>query len=393
VVEGAAVRVSIVCVERLSETTPPKLNGLPVGGISAKLREIGDDSDVNDFCSCEPLDENRHVAFVGGQKDGPFDIDARFARKLLTAPLNPNGRPNSDVVRRWLNGRAILEPTSDLWIIDFGERTLEEASLYEQPFKYVYENLKPLRATNRDKRRREKWWLHGRPGMVAKAAFSGSKCCIATPLTTKHRVFRYFPTEQFPDNSAVVIARDDAVTFGLLHSRAHRLWFLESCSFLGVGNDPRYTSTTCFETFPFPEGLTPDVPAETYATDPRAIAIAEAAKKLNELREAWINPEDLVKRVPEVVPGYPDRIEAVDDKAAAVLKKRTLTKLYNERPVWLDQAHRALDEAVSAAYGWPADLSDEEVLMKLFELNQERAFVGSGHAELPISIAEASSTP
>jgi hypothetical protein len=73
------------------------------------------------------------------------------------------------------------------------------------------------------------------------------------------------------------------------------------------------------------------------------------------LREAWLNPPDLVERVPEVVPELPDRIVPVSPKATAILKKRTLTNLYNERPAWLDNAHRDLDAAVAAAYGWPAD--------------------------------------
>jgi type II restriction/modification system DNA methylase subunit YeeA len=142
---------------------------------------------------------------------------------------------------------------------------------------------------------------------------------------------------------------------------------------LGVGNDPRFTHTSTFETFPFPEGLTPNIPAADYAKNPRAKAIATAAARLDELREAWLNPPDLVQRGPEVVPGYPDRILPVDDKAAEVLKKRTLTNLYNERPAWLDNAHRDLDAAVAAAYGWPADLSDEQILERLFALNQQRA--------------------
>jgi type II restriction/modification system DNA methylase subunit YeeA len=131
--------------------------------------------------------------------------------------------------------------------------------------------------------------------------------------------------------------------------------------------------TKTFETFPFPEGLTPDIPASSYAADSHAISIAEAARRLNELRQAWLNPADLVEREPEVVPGYPDRIAPKDDKAAAILKKRTLTNLYNERPVWLVHAHRALDEAVAVAYGWPGDLSDDEILERLFRMNQERA--------------------
>ncbi|MGH7004909.1 MAG: class I SAM-dependent DNA methyltransferase, partial [Alphaproteobacteria bacterium] len=133
------------------------------------------------------------------------------------------------------------------------------------------------------------------------------------------------------------------------------------------------TSTTTFRTFPFPEGLTPNIPAKDYAADPRAIRIAAAAKVLNDLREAWLNPADLVKRVPEVVPGYPDRILPVGPKAEAELKKRTLTNLYNQRPQWLANAHRALDAAVAAAYGWPADLSDDEILARLLALNLERA--------------------
>ncbi|MDR3489124.1 MAG: hypothetical protein P4M05_30020 [Bradyrhizobium sp.] len=113
--------------------------------------------------------------------------------------------------------------------------------------------------------------------------------------------------------------------------------------------------------------------AADYASDPRAIHIATAAKRLNELRENWLNPADLVKRVPEVVAGYPDRLLPVDDKAAAVLKKRTLTNLYNERPTWLANAHRDLDEAVAAAYGWPKDISDEDALERLLALNLERS--------------------
>ena len=124
---------------------------------------------------------------------------------------------------------------------------------------------------------------------------------------------------------------------------------------------------------PFPRGLTPNIPAAQYADDPRAIRIADVARRLNELRENWLNPPDLVMRVPEVVPGYPDRILPVNEKAAKELKKRTLTKLYNARPAWLDNVHRELDEAVASAYGWPADLSDDEILKRLLDLNLARA--------------------
>lgn len=180
------------------------------------------------------------------------------------------------------------------------------------------------------------------------------------------------------DSAIIAIARDDDTTFGILHSRFHELWALRMGTFLGVGNDPRYTPSTTFETFPFPEGLTPNIPAADYAADPRAQAIAQAAARLNELRENWLNPPDLVVREPEVVPGYPDRILPRDDAAAKELARRTLTNLYNARPAWLDHAHRALDEAVADAYGWGDDfraglLTDDEILARLFRLNQQRA--------------------
>ena len=94
-------------------------------------------------------------------------------------------------------------------------------------------------------------------------------------------------------------------------------------------------------------------------------------RRLNEHRDNWLNPSDLMVRKPEVVPGYPDRIVPRDEDAAKELKKRTLTNLYNQRPTWLDNIHQELDAAVAAAYGWPADLSDEEILEGLFNLNQK----------------------
>lgn len=114
------------------------------------------------------------------------------------------------------------------------------------------------------------------------------------------------------------------------------------------------------------------------SADPRAQAIATAATPLNELRENWLNPPDLVVREPEVVPGYPDRILPKDEAAAKALAKRRLTNLYNSRPAWLDHAHRALDEAVADAYGWVDDfraglLTDDDILSRLFRLNQERS--------------------
>ena len=169
----------------------------------------------------------------------------------------------------------------------------------------------------------------------------------------------------------------------------------------GVGNDPTYNAKSCFETFPFPAGLTPAdtahqrtepieggalIPAELPdAVRAAAEPIARAAQRLDALRQNWLNPPEWTRRVPEVVPlgmsasPYPDRIEPRPDLAEAdakALQKRTLTNLYNQHPAWLSGAHATLDAAVAAAYGWtdysPA-MPDDEILRRLLALNRARA--------------------
>ena len=192
---------------------------------------------------------------------------------------------------------------------------------------------------------------------------------IVTPTVAKHRVFVWLDARVCPDHQLIVIARDDDTTFGILHSRFHEAWSLRLGTWLGKGNDPRYTPTTTFETFPFPEGLSPDIPAADHADDPRAAAIAEAARRLVELRERWVNPPELVEWVDEPAAGYPRRLAPRGESAAKELRTRTLTSLYNARPQWLVDAHAALDAAVAVAYGWDPAISDEEALSDLLAFN------------------------
>ncbi len=153
------------------------------------------------------------------------------------------------------------------------------------------------------------------------------------------------PKKSYPTNLVVAFARDDDYFFGVLHSRAHEVWSLRMGTWLGKGNDPRYTPTTTFETFPFPR-----------PTDEQREAIGAAAKELDEKRRAWLDPE------------------GADE---ATLKKRTLTNLYNARPTWLAQLHDRLDRAVWCAYGWddpePATVEEDVILSRLLVLNLERA--------------------
>ena len=144
---------------------------------------------------------------------------------------------------------------------------------------------------------------------------------------------------------------------------------------MGKGNNPVYSATTTFQTFPFPAGLEPNVPAANYAEVPSALTIATTATNLVKLRDHWLNPPEWVDWVEEPVPGYPKRPVPRNAAAASALKQRTLTKLYNERPAWLSYAHEALDAAVAEAYGWPIAISEDDALTALLDLNLQRSRV------------------
>jgi type II restriction/modification system DNA methylase subunit YeeA len=168
---------------------------------------------------------------------------------------------------------------------------------------------------------------------------------IGTPALSKHRLFVWLDGRILPDHQLYIFGRNDDYFFGVLHSQVHELWSLMKGT--SLEDRPRYTPKTPFETFPFPWP-----PGREPIDDPVVNAIADAAQELVEKRDIWLNPPGL------------SEIE---------LKKRTLTNLYNQRPTWLDLAHKKLDGAVFSAYAWPEDLTDQDILEQLLALNLQRA--------------------
>jgi len=366
VINGAAVRVSLVCFSRPDDgaTLEQRLNGQLVDVVHPDL------TGNVDLTKAQRLCRNIGIAFMGDTKGGPFDVPGDQAREWLREPTNPNGRPNSDVLRPWVNGMDLTRRPAGKWIVDFGwSMGQEETALYEAPFQHAKEHVYPMRKQNDREAYRIYWWRHvePRPGMWK--ALNGLSRYIATPRVAKHRLFVWLDVRICPDSAVIAIARNDDTTFGILHSRFHEAWSLRLGS--SLEDRPRYTPTTTFETFPFPKGLSPDIPGSDYANDPRAIAIAEAARRLIELRDRWLNPPEWVKWVDEPVPRYPKHPMPRDEATAKELKKRTLTNLYNARPQWLADAHAALDAAVAEAYGWDAGISEDEALGELLALNIE----------------------
>ncbi len=343
ILSGANVHISFVGQDDSTETDR-SLDGLRVATINSDL------TTGLDLTMAHKLAENARVAFYADVKAGPFDIPASIARLMLVAP-NPDGRSNADVVRPWANGSDVAGRSRGLWIVDFGvDMTEAEAALYEMPFEYIREHVQPIRASTRRPAYRDRWWLHAEPIPGMRAALSGLRRYIATPATAKHRVFEWLDCRVLADHALVVFARDDDYSFGILQSRVHELWSRGTGTQLReVESGFRYTPTTTFETFPFP-----------YAAGEQRERVGDAARRLVELRDGWLNPPGL---------------------DPADLERRTLTNLYNERPTWLDHAHSALDAAVSSAYGWTVGLSDAETLNRLLTLNLERAASQSGRAD------------
>ncbi len=374
VLAGANVHVSMVGFDN-GKQHERVLDGKAVTTINSNL------SAVANLTEARQLSANADLVFMGDTKGGKFDLPEADAFAMLHEP-NPHGLPNSDVVVPWANGFDITRRSRGMWIVNFGTEPLEsKASAYEAPFKFIRKHVRELRLKNNREAYRDYWWRHveARPGMLAALApLPRFLVCVAL---SKHSLFVWLEAPLLPDHQLFAFARADDYFFGVVHSRFHAVWALRQGTRLETR--PRYTPTTCFETFPFPR-----------PTPAQEAPIAIASRNLNELRERWLNPPEwTVERILEF-PGtfngpwaryvvnpdksgvgtvrYP-RLEPRDADCAAKLKKRTLTNLYNERPGWLDLAHKKLDSAVAAAYGWPTDLSDEQILERLLALNLQRA--------------------
>ena len=332
VIDGAAVRVSLVCFSRAGDgsVAGTQLDGESVDEIYADLTARRGAVGV-DLTSVRRLPGNAGVAFMGDTKGGPFDVTGDQAREWLRLPANPNGRTNADVLKPWVNGMDLTRRPAGKWIVDFGwTMSAGDAALYEEPFRWASEHVYPMRQKNRREAYREYWWRHVEPRQGMWQALDGLSRYIATPTVAKHRLFVWCDARICPDHQLIVIARDDDTTFGILHSRFHQIWALR----LGTSLEdrPRYTPSTTFETFPFPPGLTPDNPTSDYADDPRALAVALETQRLIALRDRWLNPPEWVEWVDEPVPGYPKRPVPRDEDSAKALKKRTLTNLYKCPP-------------------------------------------------------------
>ena len=419
ILAGANVHVSMVGFDNGTQNQR-SLDGASVASIHPNL------SAQSDLTTATLLHANEGIGFIGLLPAGPFVITEEKAIELLAAP-NAHNVCSSDVLRPYFNGADIVKRSSGSWVVDYDSRNSDEAAKFEAVFDYTVRFIKEARLKSNSSNRPKLWWLFGRNRPEFRATAVDPNRFLATARVAKHRIFVWRDGCCLPDSATVGFARSDDYFLGILQSRFHGVWALKQGTQLETR--PRYTPTTCFETFPFPFPLkeplpqgesTPQSEAEAahhyfmakealapYGIAAHRAAIAAAAKELNELRERWLNPPEWTETQTLEFPGsvngpwarylnpktvnpktgigtvrYP-RLEPRDAECAAKLKQRTLTALYNERPAWLDLAHKKLDAAVAAAYGWPADLTDEQILEKLLALNLERAAAEAQAATAP----------
>lgn len=284
-----------------------------------------------DYTCAKQIPENSGKSFEGCQLAGKgFVISSETAKNWIKADDK-----NKDVLKPMLDGKALVTPGIELaWVIDFNDMPLEEASKYELPFEHVKKHVKPIRDSNKRKARKIYWWQFGekRPGM--RKALKGLKSYFCLPKVAKYTCFRSIDISILPCEANMVITSDDFFVLGILNSKLHLDWVLAQSSTLK--SDTRYTNTTCFMTFPFPDNL------EEYKKE----QVRSIMKELENFRTK-----------------------------EAISRKCTITTFYNnffnETSSNLFILHKKLDKAVCDCYGWK--YSDSKSYNdEIFKLNTEK---------------------
>lgn len=357
--DGAAVRIAmtvaqlgklegmLLTVESEIEA-PDKITFLRRPGFITSNLRVG-----ADITSCRPLKANLNLAHQGVKLHGEgFIIDGDLARSMiLRQPVA------ATVVRPFRNGQDITNRVKDRYVIDlFGLSSEQAKSNFPEAFQHVLTHVKPERDQNRREIRKRNWWLFGETVPALRNAISGLGKYIVTVRTAKHRTFLILDEGVLPESRLVSVASNDAYFLGVLSSKQHVLWSLAWGARLGKGDDPNYNNSECFDPFPFPadapESLKDKIRAEAEALD--------ALRK-----RVLADHEDLT-------------LTKLYNVLEALREGRALTEV--ERDIHdrglvtlIRQHHDAIDALVAEAYGWPVDLTDEEILTRLVALNKERA--------------------
>ena len=335
-----------VVSERQLDSDAPELSfETSVGRINADLT-IGHDAAsafglrANDGLSCNGM-------MLAGRG---FVLADAVARHILTV------RPASAaIVKPYLGGSDLVRASTNRWVIDaFGLDDKEVRLSYPEVYQHLLATVKPVRATNRREAFRDRWWIFGEPRRTFRPALFGLSRYIGTTETAKHRIFQFISSEVVPDHMVVSFAFETGYELGVLTSRVHTEWALRVGGWLGIGNDPRYSKSKVFDPFPFPD-----------ATPEQRRIIGELAEELDATRKAVLAGRDALTLT---------RLYNLCEKVRGgiALTREEQQDRQNGLVDIIIELHDQIDAGVVATYGWPGDLSGEEIIARLVALNAER---------------------
>ena len=407
--DGAAVRISmtvgasVVRAGRLIEVISESPRG--DGEVTVELVEraglIHSDLRVGaNVAAASPLLASRNIAGMGVALHGSgFILEPDVASRI-----RKNGQ---SVVKPYVAGRDLLQIGRERYVIDFFGLSEQEAlAVNPAAYQHVMDYVKPERDQNNREALKRLWWRFGWERPLLRGALRGLSRYIVTTETSKHRPFQFLQADVLADHSVVCIASDDAATLGVLSSQVHVLWALAAGARLGIGNDPRYNKTRCFDPFPFP-----DLHAADKFGGPIGVAIASPDGSTDETRTFGEYPSDRIRRLAEQLDAHRKRQQTAHASLTLTGMYNVLEKLRSGEPLTakdraiheqglvsvLRQLHDELDEAVLYAYGWGDLLPllriahgndapgsgqtredarrafDEAILERLVALNAERA--------------------
>ena len=373
--DGAAVRVAMtvgvsgtqqgLLKQVVKEVEATKDDAAEVTLSSQYGKLFADLSIGADVAGALALLSNSQISYPGVKVYGAgFILDKEDEKTIGKDAIHRAG----DHIRTYVNGRDLTQRSRDVRIIDLLGLEIADVRLaHPEIYQWIAERVKPERDVSREPKVKELWWLHGRTRPELRDSIKGLPRYISTVETSKHRFFVFLDKSILPDNMLVNIALDDAYYLGVLSSNIHVTWALAAGGRLGVGNDPRYNKTRCFETFPFP--------ASTPAQQEKIRALGEQLDAHRKRQQA-LHPE-------LTMTGMYNVLEAVRAGTPLSAKEK---KIYEQGLVGiLKQLHDELDTAVAEAYGWSGSplpgrgaggegvFTTEDVLARLVALNAERA--------------------
>ncbi len=387
--DSAAVRIAMTVAAagkqegRLFEVT--REAGLETDAPMIELREkrgqINSDLTIGvDVTGASLLRSNQGICFRGITFMGEGFIISKGMKDALASRS-----PGSEfVLRSYISGKDLTARPRGVYACDlFGMEIEDVKSRWPAIYQHLLETVKPIRDQDRRDSYRQRWWVFAEPRSEFRHSVSGLNRYIATSQTAKYRIFQFLSSDWLPDQTLVVLTLTDAFHLGVLSCRMHTAWAMALGGWLGIGNDHRYSNLRTFGCFPFPE-----------TSEPQQATIRKIAEELDAHRKRVLaaHPHitltglyNVLERVragalkPDLFTPSPSTVADLDSrKSGQPVQVPPLTA--DERRIFddglvliLKELHDNLDIAVADAYGWPADLPEEEILARLVALNAQRA--------------------